>query len=98
MLSGHFVNNKEITSRSQLDAVVCDPADYFESPNAVLTSPYFSKAEKMRILQSWKQFCLQLEIADEEGMGRNEEIAANRTHVGQIMDAIEILQGDEGWH
>lgn len=56
----------------QLDEAKCLPEQRFDSPEAVLEHPEFSKEEKRAILEQWKDEAEQLDAASGEGMGDGE--------------------------
>ncbi len=46
----------------------CDPLKYFEKPEEVVFNNELSRQEKIKILESWRDMCKKMEIAEYEGM------------------------------
>ncbi len=56
-----------------LEDAICNPLKYFNRPEDVVADSELSKSEKLKILESWKDICQKIEIADSEGMRQGTE-------------------------
>lgn len=55
-------------SEVNLERALNDPADLFESPDAVVRHPALTREQKIQILNSWQLDASRLEASEGEGM------------------------------
>lgn len=55
-------------SEVDLERALNDPADLFESPDAVVHHPGLTREQKVQILNSWQLDASRLEASEGEGM------------------------------
>ena len=55
-------------SEIDLERALNDPADLFESPDAVVRHPALTREQKIRILNNWQLDASRLEGSEGEGM------------------------------
>jgi hypothetical protein len=60
----------EVTEMSEvnLERALSDPADLFESPDAVVRHPTLTREQKVQILNNWQLDASRLEASEGEGM------------------------------
>lgn len=75
-------------SARDFDAVISDPAKYFQSPSEVLIDSDFRNDEKIKILEEWKIDLENLAIAADENMIGGESGAL----LGQVTSALNLLR------
>lgn len=80
--------NPEIKNLSQL---ISKPDAFFQSPAEILYDTRLSKALKLKILKSWKNFSIGMQRADDENM-RGENAKSN---LRDIEDAMIKLREDK---
>lgn len=61
-----------LADRTDLARALLDPASFFNTPEDVVRSPEFSRAQKIEILGRWAYDARELSVAEEEGMGGGE--------------------------
>ena len=71
-----------------IERALLDPASVFPNPEAVLTHPTLSSAQKIEILQRWEYDAVDISVAVEEGMPGAEETLLRR-----ITLALQHLAG-----
>ncbi|HAZ11218.1 MAG: hypothetical protein A2X86_08400 [Bdellovibrionales bacterium GWA2_49_15] len=55
-------------TNSFVEDASCDPWKYFKSPEEVVANNDLSPDEKFRILESWKDICQKIKVAEDDGM------------------------------
>lgn len=58
----------ETPNEFPFDAVVVDPADYFETPKSIVDDATLSRDEKLRLLDEWALDISERSTAADEGM------------------------------
>jgi hypothetical protein len=77
----------QLTGKIDLDAVVLDSADYFDSPMDVIRDSRFTHDEKRRILESWALDAQLLSQAEAENMP-----GPKRSRLSEVKLALLELQ------
>jgi hypothetical protein len=73
----------EMTDERLSNDAFDDPAQFFDSPRAVIEAAGFSKADKIAILERWRLDALRLADSEQEGMGGGEN--------AQLADIEQLL-------
>lgn len=68
------------------DQALLDPAAAFQSPEDVLRASHLRSEQKIEILCRWAYDCVELSVAEEEGMGGGEsaDLAAVMAALAQL--------------
>ena len=75
-------------SEIDLERALSDPADLFETPDAVVRHPTLTREQKIRILNSWHLDASRLECSEGEGMRGEDAPMLHRVRV-----ALAALEG-----
>lgn len=72
----------ETVRRSSIDfeSARLDPAGAFDSPQAVLNAPGFSREQRLEILRRWEYDARELQVAEAENMGGGEPARLDEVH------------------
>jgi hypothetical protein len=71
-----------------LEKARLDPGSVFASPEELCESPELSREQKIEFLQRWAEDALELDVAEEEGMGGGES-----SMLARILSALDSLDG-----
>tara|TARA_R110002096_G_scaffold279656_2_gene473885 strand:+ start:1702 stop:1953 length:252 start_codon:yes stop_codon:yes gene_type:complete len=71
----------------KLNDVINNPTNFFETPEKLMESEAFSKADKIQIFQKWEQDAHQLVVASEEGMDGGESAMLHK--IKTMLDSLE---------
>jgi hypothetical protein len=77
-------------SEVNLEQALRDPADLFESPDAVVRHPALTREQKVQILKNWQLDASRLEASEGEGMGGEDAPMLHRVRL-----ALAALQGQQ---
>ena len=77
-------------SEIDLERALNDPADLFESPDAVVRHPALTRGQKVRILNNWQLDASRLEGSEGEGMRGEDPPMLHRVRV-----ALAALTGQQ---
>lgn len=64
--------------QAELDRALLDPADIFDSPEAVLAREDLERDQKIEILQRWFYDANEVAVAQEEGMTGDQPLLVRR--------------------
>ena len=73
--------------KTDIDAMVLDPADHFDSPMDVVKDPRLTRADKKRILESWIKDAELVSVAEAENMQGEKRPRLREAHLA--MEALE---------
>jgi hypothetical protein len=68
-------------SKVELERALSDPADLFESPDAVVRHPTLTREQKIQILNNWQLDASRLEASEAEGMGGEDAPMLHRVRI-----------------
>jgi hypothetical protein len=68
-------------SEVNLERALNDPADLFESPDAVVRHPTLTREQKIQILNNWQLDASRLEASEAEGMGGEDAPMLHRVRI-----------------
>jgi hypothetical protein len=68
-------------SEVNLERALNDPADLFESPDAVVHHPTLTREQKVQILNNWQLDASRLEASEGEGMGGEDAPMLHRVRI-----------------
>ena len=68
-------------SEVNLERALNDPADLFESPDAVVRHPNLTREQKVQILNNWQLDASRLEASEGEGMRGEDAPMLHRVRV-----------------
>jgi hypothetical protein len=68
-------------SEVNLERALNDPADLFESPDAVVHHPTLTREQKIQILNNWQLDASRLEASASEGMAGEDAPMLNRVRL-----------------
>jgi hypothetical protein len=68
-------------SEVNLERALNDPADLFESPDAVVRHPTLTREQKIQILNNWQLDASRLEASEGEGMGGEDAPMLHRVRI-----------------
>ena len=68
-------------SEVNLERALNDPADLFESPDAVVYHPTLTREQKIQILNSWQLDASRLEASEGEGMAGEDAPMLHRVRI-----------------
>jgi hypothetical protein len=68
-------------SKVNLEQALNDPADLFESPDAVVHHPTLTQEQKIQILNNWQLDASRLEASEGEGMGGEDAPMLHRVRI-----------------
>jgi hypothetical protein len=68
-------------SEVNLEQALNDPADLFESPDAVVRHPTLTREQKIQILNAWQLDASRLEASEAEGMGGEDAPMLHRVRI-----------------
>lgn len=77
-------------SEINLEQALRDPADLFESPDAVVRHPALTREQKVQILKNWQLDASRLEASEGEGMGGEDAPMLHRVRI-----ALAALLGQQ---
>lgn len=77
-------------SEINLEQALRDPADLFESPDAVVRHPALTREQKVQILKNWQLDASRLEASEGEGMGGEDAPMLHRVRI-----ALTALLGQQ---
>jgi hypothetical protein len=68
-------------SEVDLERALNDPADLFETPDAVVHHPTLTREQKIQILNNWQLDASRLEGSEAEGMGGEDAPMLHRVRI-----------------
>jgi hypothetical protein len=68
-------------SEFDLERALNDPADLFETPDAVVHHPALTREQKIQILNNWQLDASRLEGSEAEGMGGEDAPMLHRVRI-----------------
>jgi len=77
----------ESHKKTDIDAMVLDPADHFDSPMDVVREPRLARADKRRILEAWIKDAELVSVAEAENMQGDKRPRLREAHLA--MEALE---------
>ena len=77
----------EPSRKTEIDAMVLDPADHFAAPMDVVKDSRLTRADKKRVLEAWIKDAELLSVAEAENMQGGKRPRLREAHLA--MEALE---------